>query len=508
MRSQALKLHLPLAVALLLSGCSDTGFSPLSSEDEALRAAYFQETGDPVMAQTALDRALTIAPDSAERLRLLKAMAKAEALSGASGHAYSSSRETTAIEQAALMGDRSSLLRLIRLQKTGQIKPTHPDALLPLYRKLAETGSDEAALLLADLSLDTKGTDGEDGALRWWTLAAARGSKPAARKLAMHAALSGQDKVALDWAARAQDGERADHAFRFARGFLDGSKELPRNTARGLHWLNLAMDLKAPKADRYAAALARQLYRSGAVITANQLVRSLERHDGSLADETRAAAALALFKGEETHANASLALTVLAPALEGGSDRARHVLYAAYKLDLDPKSDKRVLGAMRKLAANGDERARKLLDPTTRRQLARRSEDREARRAHARTRQISPVAALREKLTSTMAQGGDVTGVETELTRLAEQGNAEAMLALADAYGARAMIEPATGAKSVAWLTRAAQNSSAAQYRLGVLYADGLGVPQDIAKGRMLLEKAKAGGNPLAEDALRRLPLP
>ncbi len=44
-----------------------------------------------------------------------------------------------------------------------------------------------------------------------------------------------------------------------------------------------------------------------------------------------------------------------------------------------------------------------------------------------------------------------------------------------------------------------------AQYNLGGLYYNGLGVPQDVARGVALFKQAAAGGSKPAADALREM---
>jgi TPR repeat protein len=477
----------------LLSGCAESGFSPLSAPDEALRASYFVNVGDHAAAAKSLDRALTIAPNSALRLRLLKKIAAQTSDEGAAPDAA----QSMALEQAALLGDKGSLERLARSQRASGIMPN--TALMPLYTRLAETTSNDAALLLADLSLKAS-PPGEADAMRWWTLAGQRGSKPAARKLAMSHALSGNDAAALDWASKAYETDKPDAAFRLARGFMDGTAESPKssvkNSSLGLHWLGRAVALGQPRAARYAAATARQFYVSGAIRTADQLVDLLARHSPTLADDTSNAAALALLRGRGVRQNVPAGLALLERGLSRGSEQSKRILLASNRLDLDRASQKRVDGHLQRLAAAGDNRARQALEGPG---------DREAARARA----LSPVASLREKLTATIAEGGDTAPIESSLESLANRGDHEAMMALADTYAARAMTSPTDSDKAIRWLTRAADaKMPEALYRLGVTYADGLGVTPDLAKGRSYLEQAKAAGNPLAEDALRRYPLP
>jgi uncharacterized protein len=62
-------------------------------------------------------------------------------------------------------------------------------------------------------------------------------------------------------------------------------------------------------------------------------------------------------------------------------------------------------------------------------------------------------------------------------------------------------------AKAKAWFEKAAvQGYSRAQFNLGLLYAEGLGVAQDYAKAKAWLEKAAAQGHPKAQEAINKLP--
>jgi TPR repeat protein len=55
------------------------------------------------------------------------------------------------------------------------------------------------------------------------------------------------------------------------------------------------------------------------------------------------------------------------------------------------------------------------------------------------------------------------------------------------------------------WRPLAEQGDADAQYRLGVLYANGYGVPKDYVQARQWYEKAAAQGNTIAQYNLGRL---
>ena len=61
-------------------------------------------------------------------------------------------------------------------------------------------------------------------------------------------------------------------------------------------------------------------------------------------------------------------------------------------------------------------------------------------------------------------------------------------------------------AEAVKWYRKAAEQGIAeAQYNLGVMYANGEGVPRDQAKAVEWLQKAAKQGLAKAQEALRRL---
>ena len=63
------------------------------------------------------------------------------------------------------------------------------------------------------------------------------------------------------------------------------------------------------------------------------------------------------------------------------------------------------------------------------------------------------------------------------------------------------------GEKARDWLTRAAEkNVPEAEYKLGMMHANGDGVPQDMEKAGQYLQRASAHGVDEAKDALSKLP--
>lgn len=100
---------------------------------------------------------------------------------------------------------------------------------------------------------------------------------------------------------------------------------------------------------------------------------------------------------------------------------------------------------------------------------------------------ISKAVAYYEK--SAMQDFGDA---QCTLGRMYQQGNA---VVVKDAEKARD------------WLTKAAErNIPEAEYNLGMMHANGDGVPQDLAKASQYLQKASAHGVDEAKDALAKLP--
>lgn len=88
------------------------------------------------------------------------------------------------------------------------------------------------------------------------------------------------------------------------------------------------------------------------------------------------------------------------------------------------------------------------------------------------------------------------------LKALAEKGNAEAQLKLADMYraGKDAALNVGEAAK---WYRKAAEQGSAeAQFKLGELLLEGKGIAQNIQEALIWLEKSAAQGFKAAKDKL------
>lgn len=97
----------------------------------------------------------------------------------------------------------------------------------------------------------------------------------------------------------------------------------------------------------------------------------------------------------------------------------------------------------------------------------------------------------------------DPMGAERALRRAGEQGEATAWANLAELI---LQERPAEAAQAIALLERAvAAGAMNARYRLGRFLVEGEVVPADPSRGRMLLEEAANGGNPLAETYLAYL---
>lgn len=89
-----------------------------------------------------------------------------------------------------------------------------------------------------------------------------------------------------------------------------------------------------------------------------------------------------------------------------------------------------------------------------------------------------------------------------DLKALAEKGNTEAQLKLADMY--RAGKDAALNVEEAAkWYRRAAEQGSAeAQFKLGELLLEGKGIAQNVQEALVWLEKSAAQGFKAAKDKL------
>ncbi len=92
-------------------------------------------------------------------------------------------------------------------------------------------------------------------------------------------------------------------------------------------------------------------------------------------------------------------------------------------------------------------------------------------------------------------QSGDYETAFKELQPLAAQGNAIAQYNLGVMYG-DGMGVPQDYAEAMKWFRlAAAQGDASAQYNLGVMYEDGQGGPQDKQTAQMWLNTASANGS-------------
>jgi TPR repeat protein len=88
---------------------------------------------------------------------------------------------------------------------------------------------------------------------------------------------------------------------------------------------------------------------------------------------------------------------------------------------------------------------------------------------------------------------------------LAEKGNAEAQVKLADLYRIGKDL-PQNFSEAAKWYRSAAEQGAAeAQFRLGELYFDGKGVAQDVKEAANWLEKAAAQGHQAAKAKLSEM---
>ncbi|OAI51972.1 hypothetical protein AYO46_01210 [Betaproteobacteria bacterium SCGC AG-212-J23] len=100
---------------------------------------------------------------------------------------------------------------------------------------------------------------------------------------------------------------------------------------------------------------------------------------------------------------------------------------------------------------------------------------------------------------------GDYNAAAVALRPVADSGNPEAQyrygMLLADGLGVRP-----NDALAASWLRRAAdQDHAEAQYQLGLMYASGRGVPEDRREAARLVTKAADAGYAPAKAFLRQL---
>jgi TPR repeat protein len=99
-------------------------------------------------------------------------------------------------------------------------------------------------------------------------------------------------------------------------------------------------------------------------------------------------------------------------------------------------------------------------------------------------------------------QRGNYATALSEWRPLAEEGDAQAQLHLGVLY-ANGDGVPQNYANAHQWYEQAAaQGYAMAQYNLGLLYDNGDGVPQDYAKARQWYEQAATRGYPMAQTNL------
>jgi len=101
--------------------------------------------------------------------------------------------------------------------------------------------------------------------------------------------------------------------------------------------------------------------------------------------------------------------------------------------------------------------------------------------------------------------GGDYAMAFDEWLPLAQGGDAEAQIAVADLY-TQGYGVPRNPAKAVHWYKRAAlRGAVVAQINLGDMYARGLGVAQDLVKARARLRVAAQSGQEWAQKRFAAL---
>ena len=114
------------------------------------------------------------------------------------------------------------------------------------------------------------------------------------------------------------------------------------------------------------------------------------------------------------------------------------------------------------------------------------------------------IAAVAENSSTSKSNPADSI-TTSEVEKLAYRGVAEAQYKLGVMYDIGKGV-PKDDAKAVEWYEKAAaQGHAEAQYNLGLIYYGGDGVPKDAAKALMWLQKAAAQGNVNAQNFLRLL---
>ncbi|MEM7227120.1 MAG: tetratricopeptide repeat protein [Pseudomonadota bacterium] len=114
----------------------------------------------------------------------------------------------------------------------------------------------------------------------------------------------------------------------------------------------------------------------------------------------------------------------------------------------------------------------------------------------------TPSSSVRADLADGLAafDAGDYAQAAAEFQPLAESGDAEAQLALADLYR-NGLGVPADQAAATAWYRRAAEQGVAvAQLNLGEAYHKGLGVARDPVQAYLWFALAAKQGRKWAED--------
>ena len=93
----------------------------------------------------------------------------------------------------------------------------------------------------------------------------------------------------------------------------------------------------------------------------------------------------------------------------------------------------------------------------------------------------------------------------SEILRNAEAGSARAQVQMADLYASGSLDIPADPATAAGWLKKAADQSySTAEYKLSIMYAQGIGVSQSDAEATRLLSLSAQHGLPIAEYVTAR----
>ncbi len=422
-------------------------------------------------------------------------------------------------QQAADRGDAAAQKHLADLLLTGQGGRRDPVQALALYRKAAESGSGEAQFALAELHEKGEGVPRDLAQAYVFYAQAVRQGHPLAglrldllaekvrpseiATLAAQAQKNGDDAQAFFWYG--QGARRKDPNSCQALGLMyKAGRGVTRDLEKAREWLRRAADLGQSEAWLHLGIMAaegrfpdleqaRTCFRQGAD-QGNQecqfrLAGLLERGEGGPFD---AEAATAWYRraAERGHAQAQLQLGLL--LLRGSAttpaDPAEAQRFFQMAADQDLPAAHLHLGRLA-LAGGPDGAGR---DPGR------------GARCLLRAAELGDLEAQLELgllLSDRSWAGSNPKEAEKWLMKAAGRGQPAALNALGEMHLARE-----TFAEALEFFQRAADlGHPASQYRLGSMFAEGLGVARHPDKARTWLQKAAQSGHPRAQAKLGEL---